>query len=349
MANERVSQLQDLLASATEPNDLLLVTDVSQKESKRMEIGQLLDYIQSSGSFFAYHATTADTAAYVKSTNVDGIVAEATLSTQSLSSSVSDYAISSSYSLHSDTASYTIFSSVNVANADTASFLQYSGAPNGTASYAILSNASNVATVASNLLYSGVPNGTSSYSISASAVINCSHSTTASYSNVTSMAVTSSYSIVSDNTVQSISSSYADQAAHADTASYISNTFYGPKFITPITIVSTTAAVPWTKYNCPVQHIPIGTRAVIVDASAANGGVNVSSWVQTSPDSSSVVSGIYYFVIGFQTGGGGDACNFAGQAATPCTSSTANSSSFYYKIGPWGSDGGCLVRLIGYY
>jgi len=346
MANERVSQLQDLLASDTQPADLLLVTDVSQKESKRMEIGQLLDYIQSSGSFFAYHATTADTASYVKSTNVDGIVAEASLATQSLSSSVSQFAISSSYAINSTTASYSQFCVVTQDTANSASYLIYSPT-NGTSSYSILSNNSNVASTALTLFYNGTPNGTASYAITTSFAKSSSYATQSTHADTASLAVTTSYSYYTDTAWNASTASIAGTSSYSATASYVSNAFYGPKFITPVVIASSTSAIGWTKYNCPTQLIPIGTNVIIVDAYASNGNTNTSGFVEISPQSSTT-SSVYYIVTAYKTGGGGDSCTFGGQASGPCSSSTSNSSSFYYTF-TQASDGGCTLRLIGYY
>ncbi len=346
MANERVSQLQDLFASDTQPNDLLLVTDVSQKESKRMEIGQLLSYIESSGSFFAYHSNTADTASYVKSTNVDGIVAEASLSTQSLSSSLADFAVSSSYAINSTTASYSQFCVVTQDTANSASYLIYSPT-NGTSSYSILSNNSNVASTALTLFYNGTPNGTASYAITSSFARSSSYATQSTHADTASLAVTTSYSYYTDTAWNASTASIAGTSSYADTASYISNAFYGPKFITPITIATTVVAIGWTKFNCPVQYIPIGTQVIIVDGWASNGSTNSPGYIQISQQASTTATAAY-IVTGYRTGGGGDSCTFGGQATGPCSSSTSNSSSFYYTF-TQPSDGGAVLRLIGYY
>jgi len=346
MANERVSQLQDLFASDMDPSDLFLVTDVSMKESKRMNMGQLLSYIEGSGSFDAAHSTNADTASYVEPSAIDGTVATALNASSSVSASAAVNARSSSYAFNSTTASYSAFCVVSQTTANSASYLIYTGIVNGTASYAVQALNANVATTALNLNYNGTPNGTASFAITASNVATASNAITASNANLATLATTASHALVSDNTVQSISSSYANQTDNAATASYISNAFYGPKFIAPITIASSTGVVPWTQFNCPVQFIPIGTRAIIVDAYTDNGSTNSPSFVQIAQQAST--TGSFYIVTAYKTAGGGDNCTFGGQACGPCSSSNSNSSSFYYTFTGVAS-GGTVLRLIGYY
>jgi hypothetical protein len=346
MANERVSQLQDLLASDVQPNDLFLVTDVSQRESKRMEVSQLLLFIESSGSFFAYHSSTADTASYIKSSNIDGIVAESSLATQSLSASSALTSISSSYSLNAGTASYSQFCLISQDTANSASYLIYSPT-NGTASYSTLSNTSNTATTALNLFYNGTPNGTASFAMTASFAKSSSYATQSTHADTASLAVTTSYSYYTDTAWNASTASLAGTSSYANTASYISNAFYGPKFIVPIVIASSTAAIGWTKYNCPTQFIPIGTSVIIVDAYSSNGSTNAAGFVQISQQSSTTSSAAY-IVTAYRTGGSGDSCTFGGQACGPCSSSNGNSSSFYYTF-TQPADGGTVIRLIGYY
>ncbi len=347
MANERVSQLQDLFASDVQPNDLFLVTDVSQRESKRMEVSQLLLFIESSGSFFAYHSNIADTASYVKSSNIDGIIAESTLSTQSLSASSAVTSISSSYALNSSTASYSSFCVTTQDIANSASYLIYSGTPNGTSSYSMLSNVANVSNLSTNLFYNGNPNGTASFAMTASTTINATSASHANHTDISSLATTASYSSYSEVAVHAFTSSLSVNSIYADTASYISNDFYGPKFIVPIVIDSSTYAIDWTQYNCPTQYIPIGTKVIIVEAYSSNNGTNYPVFIEISPQSSTT-SSAYYKVIGYRSAGSGGANTFAGQACGPCSSSTSDSSSFYYRFtAP--ADYGSVLSLIGYY
>lgn len=178
--NETVSQLIELLASAIQTEDLLLLTDISQKESKKMTVGQFITYIQSSGSFHAYLADNANTSSYISSLNIDGDVLVALIASQSISSSWANISISSSYAKTASYAANTLTSVTDATNADTASFLLYTGTPNGTSSYAIKSNTSDTASLAFNLFYNGYPNGTSSYSIR---TVSSSYAETSSFAN----------------------------------------------------------------------------------------------------------------------------------------------------------------------
>jgi len=221
MSNERVSQLQDLFASDVQVNDVFLVTDMSQRESKKLEVGTLLTFIESSGSFFASRATISDTASYIKATNINGIVAEASLSTQSLSASHAVQSISSSYSLNADTASYSSWCVINTTDANTASYLKYSGTPNGTSSYSLLSNNSNTAVTALNLFYSGTPNGTSSYSISSSYTQTSSYASASARTTTASFAISASYAYYTDTANNANNANNATTAILALTSSYV--------------------------------------------------------------------------------------------------------------------------------
>lgn len=347
MANERVSQLVDLLASDIQPDDVFLVTDMSQRESKKLEVGQLLLFIENSGSFFAYHSTISDTASYVLASNIVGTVATSLNASQSVSSSWADNAGSSSYASLANTASYSNFCVTSTTNAQTASFLQYTGTPNGTASFAINSQFSATATTALSLFYNGNPNGTASYAISASSTLLANNATNAASSVSSSFTTTASYAHHSDGATNSDTSSISISSSIATTASYVTQNV-GPKYITPITVATSTNAIAWTKFTCPTNVIPIGTSVLIVDGNASNGGTNSPGFIEISPTSASVVTGIYYIVTGYRTGGSGDSCTFASQATVPCSSSNAGSSSFYYTF-TQPSDGGCTLRLVGYY
>lgn len=178
--NERVSQLIELFAADLKSEDIFLVTDMSQRESKKLELGQLLLFFENSGSFNAFNATNADTASYVAAGNVDGVVAAANVASQSISSSWAFRAISSSYADDASTASYATWCATSTVNADTASFLKYLGTPNGTASYAVRGALADNASSAFSLFYNGTPNGTASWAIRAN---NSNISDTASFAN----------------------------------------------------------------------------------------------------------------------------------------------------------------------
>lgn len=220
MGNEKVSQLIELLATDLAYDDVLLITDTSQKESKKIETGQLLLFIENSGSFFAYDALHANTASYITSSGVIGNVLSATSASYALSSSWSDNSKSSSHSISSstsNTSSYSLTCVTHTTNADTASYLQYSGFINGTASCALTSALAISALNSYNLLYSGQPNGTASWAISAS------NANTASYVSPLLILNTASYALSSSN---------------ADSASYLIGGFVQP--------VKAWASVTWS-------------------------------------------------------------------------------------------------------
>jgi hypothetical protein len=352
--NERVSQLVQLLASEIQTNDVFLVTDISQHESKQLQVGQLLQYIESSGSFNAFHATLADTASFVEAINIAGIVAEASLSTQSLSASNASFAISASFASDALTASYSNFCVTSTNFANTSSYLTYSGFPNGTASYAINSGLSATATTALNLFYNGTANGTASFAITASNAIIAARAITSS------LAITASYASLAQvavSAVASISSSYATTSSFSlisNTSSYVTQTTRGPFFINPVVIASSTNIVPWQIYDA-TPYVPGGTQVIILDSFASNGSTNSPGFVEISPTSASVVGGIYYLLMGYRTAGSGDACTFAGQGSFPLNTSSSfftgsliSTSSFWFTF-TQPSDGGCTLRIIGYY
>lgn len=201
MANERVSQLNELLASELQTNDLFLITDMSVRESKKMELSSLILFLQNSASFNAVHAQDSVSASYVPGVGVDGIVRSASYAVwannsghannadQSISSSWADrsgHADSASWAppaVLGDTSSYSLRSGY-ADNAGVAYFLFYNGQPNGTSSWAVSSsfalNTGHVinADTASYLLYQGFSNGTASYALN---VESSSHTITASY------------------------------------------------------------------------------------------------------------------------------------------------------------------------
>ena len=197
--NERVSQLIGLSASDLQTEDILLITDMSQKESKKLELGQMLLFIESSGSFIAYTSLQADTASYISVNNIDGIVPVALVASQSISASFATRAMSSSYATNTSTSSYSAFCNISITNSDTASYLKYSGNPNGTASYALNALASDVSTNSQFLIYTGGNNGTSSYAINARS---SSYAVTSSYAVISSYAESASYLIGDYNPIK---------------------------------------------------------------------------------------------------------------------------------------------------
>jgi hypothetical protein len=223
MSNKRVSQLVELGASEVSGSDLLYIVDVSTGEGKKIQASSFSAYLGGSGSLNAIHAINADTASYVLGSNVAGTVTSASYALNSTSaktasfasSSVSSsYALTASFALNANAgstvsaswASASISSSfatnaLNATNALSAAFLIYTGANNGTASYAMKAKLAETTTLAltasyisssglsvtsaswsdrsghadiadsanSSLFldYTGAPNGTASYALNA--------------------------------------------------------------------------------------------------------------------------------------------------------------------------------------
>lgn len=179
MANERVSQLNGLLASELQSNDLFLITDMSLRESKKIEFGQLILFLQSSSSFNTVHAQNSDSSSYVLATRVDGIVRSASYADMSYSSSyalITDTTISASYALRATSASWApsiaaqtttsyALQSGYAVDAGIAYFLYYNGQPNGTASWA---ESASWAPGVSAATYTSSLFGTSSWAVNAS-------------------------------------------------------------------------------------------------------------------------------------------------------------------------------------
>lgn len=204
MANKRVSELLPINASELQTQDLLLLSDVSEHQSKRLQLGDISSYILSDGNLtasiygtsswasFAVYALGAPlpvSVSYASSSTWATNSETSSLATDSLDALSSSYSLSSSYIL---TASYAATTSV---------ILSYSAA------YSDQSISSSYLTYVT-----GAPNGTASFSISSSYVTQSTHSNTASFS------VTASYSGTSS---VSTTASYGVTASYAKTASYI--------------------------------------------------------------------------------------------------------------------------------
>ncbi len=223
--NERVSQLIELYATDLSSNDVFLVTDMSQLESKKLEMGQLLYYIENSGSFYVKISDTASyvsssnvdgiipvanvasqsiSSSYISSSNVDGIIPVANVSSQSVSSSFSNFSISSSYSVNADTSSYSSWCIQNTVDSDTSSYLLYQGFANGTSSYSMVSSFSDNSISAS---YSPFSDSATSASYSSGSDI-ATYSDNLNYYGLPNG--TSSFSISSSNSTYSNTSSYVD-------------------------------------------------------------------------------------------------------------------------------------------
>jgi hypothetical protein len=334
--NEKVSDLLPLYASDLQPNDILLATDMSVRESKKLEVGQLLLFIESSGSFLAYDSAHANTASYILASGIDGTVATAANASHSISSSWADQANSSSHAINSNSSSYSLLCVVT--DSDTASFLKYTGTVNGTASYALTSSYANASANTLRLLYFGVDNGTASYAITSS------NSNTSSYSVIATNAITSSISTSSSFANASLYSNLSGQSISSSisqTASYFAG--FGPKFINPITVVSTTTATPgFLTFNCS-PYVPAGTQTVILDGWVIDNTTNTAGFLYIR----SSITGQTYVLTAYRSAGGGDSVASGAQGTFPILSYNGTSS-FQYNVTQVASFG-ATIRLIGYY
>ena len=278
MANEKVSQMTALTAAELATADLFLITDVSAKESKKIAVGDVLTYIEATGSF---HTTNADSASYVPGSGVDGSVASSSYASLALTSSYAIRAGLANTASNALTASVTLTCVTSTTTADTASFLLYQGFPNGTASFALTASKAVLSDTSSFLLYSsGINNGTASYSLTSSFTISSSIATTASY------AITSSYSVTSSLAVNSL------------TASFIPGTTYGVPAGTVITYAANTAPAGWLE--CDGTAVSRTAYGVLYTAIGTTWGAGDGSTTFNLPD----LRG--YFVRGWDHGRGVD-------------------------------------------
>lgn len=266
MANKRVSELSQITAAELSTSDLFLVADLyPNPESKKLTVADLTTYLLSggnlSGSFYGT-ASWSETSSYALNAPIQSSASYATTAGTAANSTSASYAAyastatSASYSTNAATASIALVTSATTASyatqstfANTASFLLYTGTPNGTASYAakaltasyVISGSggssvsSSYATTAGNSLsssylkYSGIPNGTASVALVAGSATSA---TTAVSSSFASYAQTASFGITTN--IQS-SASWASQSISASYSSIanLANTAYSASYVTP--------------------------------------------------------------------------------------------------------------------
>ena len=329
--NERVTQLLQLYATEIQLGDVFLVTDISQHESKQLQIGQLLLYIENSGSFNAINAITAATASYVAAYNVSGIVASASSAANAISASWANFAGSGSWAA---TASWANFASTMIAtNAQTASYLRYAGFVNGTSSYALKSNVSNISSQSLTLFFNGQPNGTASWAQSASVAISSSYALSSSFAPSSSVSISSSYAVSSSNAI---------------TASYCnSNLYTGPTFISPVTVYNSTAATTgvggWATFNC-TTHLPAGVypKVILLDYWLTSDTTVTQGYIYVRPNSSTA----YSYTLASYIAGSTDYTTAGGQASCPLD--PLGSLTFQYNV-TQATSNGTTIRFIGYY
>ena len=319
MANMRVSELVQITVPEMVAGDLLLISDITANQSKKLAISDLGTFLIQNGlltgSFngTASYAMVAATASYV----LPGSASYAPTASWALNVNTASYALtakSSSNAVTSSyvvTASYALFASVQsvfsasfAGNAQTASFLFYTpGATNGTASSAITAS------------YALKTSPTASFAVTASYVlglvtqVSASYALTASVSNTASYAQTSayllfngtpngtaSYALVSANVAgvtsdygtfiaitQSVSSSQLDQVTINPSVGGFKNTNFE---------ALGTVCVPFTSSNGPTNG---SIQFFVLDRQ--NGGSQSldSSPIYVNLASSSSISGTFKY------------------------------------------------------
>ncbi len=218
--NKRISQLVELTANEIQPNDLFLIIDSTARESKKIRTSELEIYLHGSGSI----SVNAESASYVPGNGVNGPVS---LANTSYSSSTSLYALLSGIATsasYATTASFALNGGNISSGSTSASFLIYTGSPNGTASYTIKALQSDVASTANFLSYFGGNNGTASYSMTTKLTGRATNADTASYllGGAGASVATASYAFVAEaaRSGKSTSSSYLVYSPNNGTASY---------------------------------------------------------------------------------------------------------------------------------
>jgi len=203
MANKRVSELAPIVAADLDFADLLLLSDITAHESKKLALQDLSSFILLGGlltgslfgtASYAIHALSASyapfiSASYAKTSSWAYNISTASYALAALSAS---YSLSSSYCI---TASYALTSSVQLVYSS--AFADYSR----TASYLLFTP--------------GSTNGTASYALSASYFLGTAQ-VSASY------ALTSSWAWNSITASRSVSARNADTASFVFTASFLS-------------------------------------------------------------------------------------------------------------------------------
>ena len=201
MANKRVSELAPITAPQLDFADLLLLSDISAHESKKLQLGDLSNFLLLDGRLtgsllgtasYAMNCATASyasfiSASYAKTSSWAYNVNTASYALAALSAS---YSYSSSYCI---TASYALTSSVELVYSS--AFADYAR----TASYLLLTP--------------GLPNGTASYALTASYVLSTQVST--------SYAATASQAWFANSASRAITSANADTASLALTTSFL--------------------------------------------------------------------------------------------------------------------------------
>src|ERR1035441_210626 len=203
MANKRVSELAPVTAPELDFADLLLLSDISAHESKKLQLNDLSSFLLLDGrltgsllatSSYALNAATASYVSFVSASyaNISSLAYNANTASYVLSALSSSYSPSSSCCV---TASYALTSSVQLIYSS--SFTDYAR----TSSYLLLSL--------------GQPNGTASYALTASYILGISVPLSGSY------ASTSSWALNAITASRALSSVNSDTASFSPSSSYL--------------------------------------------------------------------------------------------------------------------------------
>lgn len=286
MPNEKVSQMTSLTAAEVANEDLLMIVDTSARESKKVSVGDMLTYIEATGSFNAIHAITSDTASYIIGSNVKGAV---------ISSSFANTTISASNSVRADLARTASFA-LNIVTGSNFSFITGSTYPITasaaiSSSYSVNSTFASSSNVALNLKYTGIPNGTASYAIMTP------NADTASYTTLAASVISASYSLTSSYAVSSSFPSPIKAWAWVTWSVGVSlPQLYKQRNISQIKYLSTIVAcagnVNWHNFGVTFTNA-IDTTDYMLDGTTVSGiyGCGFNAHVLMSPTGSRTVNG----------------------------------------------------------
>jgi len=140
-----------------------------------------------------------------------------------------------------------------------------------------------------------------------------------------------------------LSASYAFTSSNANTASYVSSDIIGPKFIVPVTVKSSGAAVGWTTYNAWTD-IPVGSKSVILEARGYGQSIFTMTEVLIRPSVGFAPE--YYSLLALFINGGPFTDASAGQGVFPLDAS--GNFQYTFTVAP-GLFGNIRLRIIGYY
>jgi hypothetical protein len=216
MANKRLSDLTPILTSELASDDLLLVADISTKQSKKITTANLANYILSTGSYTSsvFNSINSETASYYSGTSLTTTNIFATSTTSSAgtfqniyvtNTIVGDLTGNADTATNADTASYVDASNINGTVVSTTSISSSFASSSISSSISLTSNTS---ISSSHLIYiNGVNNGrvtnadTASIATTALSSLTATLATTSTSSISSSYAVSSSYSTISNKVI----------------------------------------------------------------------------------------------------------------------------------------------------